>query len=90
MNRNKTIRNGAVGLALVGAAVALGACTGDGYSRTSFGIGVSAYEPGYYGYGYGSRRDRDGDGIPNRYDMDRDGDGVSNRFDWSPSNPYRR
>jgi hypothetical protein len=86
MNRNKSVKTGAIALAVMGAALALGACAGDGYSPTSVGFGMSAYDPGYYG----SRRDWDGDGIPNRYDMDRDGDGVSNRFDWSPSNPYRR
>ncbi len=85
MNKNKTIKTGAIVLAMIVAVMALGACS-DGYTRTSVGFGMSAYDPGYYG----SRRDWDGDGIPNRYDMDRDGDGVSNRFDRSPSNPYRR
>jgi hypothetical protein len=84
-----TIKRTIIGVALAASAMALGACSSDGYSRTSLGVGISS--GGYDRYdGYGNRRDWDGDGIPNRYDMDRDGDGVSNRFDWAPNNPYRR
>ena len=73
---------------LVASSLALGACSSDGYSRTSVGVGHSDY--GSSRDYYGSRRDVDGDGIPNRYYRDKDGDIVSNRFDWSPNNPYRR
>ena len=74
----KTLRNSLIGLALVGSSLALGACSSDGYSRTSVGVGYSDYGSRDYGSrDFGSRRDFDGDG-------------VSNRFDWSPNNPYRR
>ena len=83
--KSTTMKNTVIGLVVVGAALALGACSSDGYGRSSVGVGFSSSD-----YGYGSRRDFYGDGVPNRYDFDRDGDGVSNRFDWSPNNPYRR
>ncbi len=81
----KTLRNTVIGLALAGSALALGACSSDGYTRTS--VGISSYDR--YD-GHRPRRDVDADGIPNRYDMDKDGDGVPNRLDWAPNNPYRR
>jgi hypothetical protein len=85
-----------VGATLVVSTLGLGACA-DGATYTSFGVGVSSYDDGYYGprdYGYGgygySGRDRDWDGIPNRFDRDRDGDGIPNRFDSRPNNPRWR
>jgi hypothetical protein len=80
----KSFKHGLAAVALVGSALALGACA-DGYSDgySSMSVGVSSYDsgPGY--------RDRDRDGVPNRYDRDRDGDGTPNRFDDSPNNPRR-
>ncbi len=87
----KTAMKGLIGTALMVSTLGLAACA-DGGSYTSFGVGVSSYDDGYYGprgYGYGAR-DRDWDGIPNRFDRDRDGDGIPNRFDSRPNNPRWR
>lgn len=82
-----TVKKGVIAALLIGGTLALGACA-DGYSSTSYSVGVSSYDgPGYYGRGY---RDRDWDGIPNRFDRDRDGDGVPNRWDSAPGNPRWR
>ena len=75
----------AIAMVVVGATLALGACS-DGYSRGSYssmsvGVTSSSTGPAY--------RDRDGDGVPNRYDRDRDGDGTPNRYDDQPNNPRR-
>ncbi len=79
-----------VGAVFTLSALGLGACASEG-GYSSFAVGVSSYEDGFYprDYGYGAR-DRDWDGIPNRFDRDRDGDGIPNRFDSRPNNPRWR
>lgn len=80
--KKTTIRTCVIATALAASAFTLAACS-DGYTRTSYSVGVTS---GYRGGAYG---DRDLDGIPNRFDRDRDGDGVPNAFDRRPANPYR-
>lgn len=99
--RVKAIVAGAV---LAAAMFGLGACA-EGYTSSSFGVGLSSHDHRGYGYGAGGygygpgpgygftrgpRGDLDGDGIPNRFDRDRDGDGVSNRYDPRPDSPRWR